>query len=42
MENISNEQKEAIIEQALQTEEGRKQLADAMFEPRRCGGLEYL
>ena len=40
-QQLSNEQKEAIIAQALQTDEGRIQLAAAMVEPKRCGGLEY-
>ncbi|MHA2279899.1 MAG: hypothetical protein ACXAC5_03355 [Promethearchaeota archaeon] len=38
---LTNEQKEAIIAQALKSDEGRKQLMKAMVEPVRCGGLEY-
>lgn len=40
-QQLTNEQKEAIIFQALQSEEGRIALAKAMIEPIRCGGLEY-
>ncbi len=36
------EQKEKIIIRALSTDEGRMALAQAMVEPIRCGGLEYI
>ena len=38
--NLTNEQKEAVIAQALNTDEGRTALAQAMVEPIRRS-LEY-
>ncbi len=40
-QQLSMQQKEAVIAQALRTDEGRKALAESMVEPIRCGGLEY-
>ncbi len=40
-ERLCNKCKEAIIARLLATEEGRRQLANAMVEPRR-GQLEYI
>ena len=39
--NLTNEQKEAVIAQALNTDEGRTALAQAMVEPIRRS-LEYI
>lgn len=33
--------KEAVVIEALNTDEGRRRLAAAMAKPLRCGGLDY-